>query len=937
VTFVFSNRQTTEVIEANGLLSEALGNPPTPAALVSTVFDYDDYGNSILTREFGLDDPGADDERVTTTTYARGGNALSLWIINQPDTVSVTDEHGAFVSRKVHFYDGEPFVGLQGQIQNRALLHRTVEYADANVGIPKSRSRFDAFGNIVEAQDPRGNIRRMSFDPDFHIYPVAEILVVGGGNPDLVFEADYDLGFGVVTQTRDFNGHTARYLYDGFARLVKTVYPGDSLDWPTVVYEYQPCDPIRGRAFQYDASGNLTLAAVPRGSISRVTTRQRQVAGQPDEYVTASFADGSGKGLATIEEAEDAGVWVVKQASSYNLRGQAQSQWLPYRITSLETPQFPQLWPAGRPPATDGTNLVVATDNYYDPLGRQLRAVAPPESWGGPRRETVTHYVPFQNWVFDEEDLLPGSPHAGTPHVSSTDGLGRVVAVIEVVKLDDSGQPVPNTNHWVTHYQYDLNDQLTRVTDSQNNSKILHYDGLRRKTYVNDPDQGATTYLYDDASNLIETTDAKGQRITYTYDGVNRILTEDYHDENSAEFSYQRSPDVKYFYDEPAASVDFGDGTKGTARNTRSMLAYVQDASGEEHTSYDERGRVEWTVKRIPDPGTGLPLTPLPSALVAYTTRFDYDSLGRVTRIRYPDNDEVTYVYNSRNLLRQIVGGPSGNIISSISYNAAGQQQRVDYGNGVRTTYNYDPRLRMTDLLTVSQPATLNRELINFHYEFDSVSNIRSIVDRRSTTTLPSTDARRNTQAFTYDNVYRLTGVQYNAPAAASANGGSIHYRYDRVGNLLAQTSDLAQFERGVPVTDLGLMSYGGAAGPANREGRQAGDPPGPHALSGIEHPVSGARSFPYDAKGNMLEIDGLHCTWDFKDRLVEVEDDTMRAEYRYDYTDRRIIKRVWPKTASEAPPPPLSLPTQILSPPDEVIDSMSAAASASEPANSLP
>jgi hypothetical protein len=132
-------------------------------------------------------------------------------------------------------------------------------------------------------------------------------------------------------------------------------------------------------------------------------------------------------------------------------------------------------------------------------------------------------------------------------------------------------------------------------------------------------------------------------------------------------------------------------------------------------------------------------------------------------------------------------------------------------------------------------------------------------------------------------------------------------------------------------------MSYGGAAGPANREGRQAGDPPGPHALSGIEHPVSGARSFPYDAKGNMLEIDGLHCTWDFKDRLVEVEDDTMRAEYRYDYTDRRIIKRVWPKTASEAPPPPLSLPTQILSPPDEVIDSMSAAASASEPANSLP
>jgi hypothetical protein len=52
-----------------------------------------------------------------------------------------------------------------------------------------------------------------------------------------------------------------------------------------------------------------------------------------------------------------------------------------------------------------------------------------------------------------------------------------------------------------------------------------------------------------------------------------------------------------------------------------------------------------------------------------------------------------------------------------------------------------------------------------------------------------------------------------------------------------------------------------------------------------------------------MTEIDGLRCTWDFKDRLVAVEDDTMRAEYRYDFTDRRIIKKVWCKPATNAPP----------------------------------
>ena len=46
-----------------------------------------------------------------------------------------------------------------------------------------------------------------------------------------------------------------------------------------------------------------------------------------------------------------------------------------------------------------------------------------------------------------------------------------------------------------------------------------------------------------------------------------------------------------------------------------------------------------------------------------------------------------------------------------------------------------------------------------------------------------------------------------------------------------------------------------------------------------------------------MQTTDGLACTWDFKDRLTAVENAQMRAEYTCDYTDRRITKRVFPKT----------------------------------------
>jgi hypothetical protein len=274
--------------------------------------------------------------------------------------------------------------------------------------------------------------------------------------------------------------------------------------------------------------------------------------------------------------------------------------------------------------------------------------------------------------------------------------------------------------------------------------------------------------------------------------------------------------------------------------------------------------------------------------------------MDRLARMIYPDNDEVSYRYNARGRTERIMGGPSGHILNGITYLPSAQQERVDYGNGVRTTYAYDARLRLRSLLT--HHAASAAELIHFTYDLDPVSNVRLIHDQRPTSVVPAGDPRRNTQRFAYDDLYRLTQVDYNPPApnpSPETQGSEpvdfIRYRYDRIGNMLAQTSDLVHEERGRSVTDLGDMSYGGAGGAVNRVGRRPGDPPGPHALTSISRPQSpdAARGFAYDANGNMTEMDGLRCTWDFRDRLVVAEDGAMRAEYRYDYTGRRIMKRV--------------------------------------------
>jgi hypothetical protein len=344
---------------------------------------------------------------------------------------------------------------------------------------------------------------------------------------------------------------------------------------------------------------------------------------------------------------------------------------------------------------------------------------------------------------------------------------------------------------------------------------------------------------------------------------------------------------VEYRYDDPVVNLDMGGGTNGTAQNTRGYLAYVDDLSGEEHVSYDARGRIVWAVKRVPDPESG--------QLESFATHSGYDPMDRVSDIRYPDGDIFHYEYNDRNALARIHGDSAGDIIAAVAYLPSGQVDYRDYGNGVRTSYGYDRRLRMTSLDTEHQ--TLHTSLLSFGYTFDDASNITRIDDLRPGSAVPEGDLLRNTQIFGYDDLYRLTRTRYsfNLPGNPDRDDGTIAYRYDRIGNMLEKSSGINHVENGLPVADVGVMESGGTYGTWGREGRAAGDPPGPHALTSIDNPASSItnRTYAYDWNGNMLEIDGLHCTWDFLDRLVAVSNGNMVAVYTYDFTGRRIRKQV--------------------------------------------
>ena len=808
-------------------------------------YEYDDFGNLTRILEHGRLDPGWEDERVTEMTYTSSyPDGRDAWILDRVVQRSTLDPSGNRIAVQRSYYDGNAALGAVAA-GNPTRVERWV---GGTRWLDWERKDYDAYGNVTAMYDgeyrtrSEGHFREVSYDSEFTTYPMREVVHTGNpAAPLLEMRATYDHGFGKVTSHTDFNGNPTRYAYDTFGRLIAVVKPDDSAGEPTEAYEY---------VLNFDAGDGRRM--------SWVETRRREHAGG-GTLDSRLFYDGLGRKIMARAEDEVPGRVVVTDTVQFNARRMPWRRYLPY--SEIGTLDFKA------PPFASAF-----MEHRYDALGRGTRITQPDGSF------STIEYEPFSRLLRDEEQTRAGSAHTGAARRFVVDGLkdgkgaGRLREMHEIVKLTDDGRQSSGPADWRTRYDYDLLDNLVLITDAQGNRKRAAFDGLSRKVFDGDPNRGSTTYAYDDASNLRETVDAKQQRITYEYDGANRLVAENYHDEGTP-FSANRDPDVRYVYDRAGFEAELPDGRRATPRNTLGRLVSVFDLSGESHRSYDARGRVEWRVNGIRHPQTG--------AIVLHASAMDYDSLDRVTSLVYPDDDRITHSYNPRGLLETVARG-SMSVLSNVDYASSGQLARVDHGNGVSTTYDYDDRLRLRRL-TTAKPG--RSPLLAYAYHLDGVSNIVDIDDLRPRAgALASAPQRVNDQSFEYDDLYRLTRVDYGFKVGDDPAG--ISYRYDRIGNLLEQTSNILHRERGRTVADPGHFEYQG--GRSQRTGRAPGDLPGPHAATG-----TGSHRIAYDDNGNVVRLDDVELTWDFKDRLVEVKSDQLISEYVYDHANRRVTKHV--------------------------------------------
>ena len=75
------------------------------------------------------------------------------------------------------------------------------------------------------------------------------------------------------------------------------------------------------------------------------------------------------------------------------------------------------------------------TTTFHDATLREIRSVNPDGTF------ELTRYEPLLIRTLDANQSDPASPHYGTAMARFEDGLGRLVRVDEIVRLNDDGTP----------------------------------------------------------------------------------------------------------------------------------------------------------------------------------------------------------------------------------------------------------------------------------------------------------------------------------------------------------------------------------------------------------------------------------------------------------------------------------------------------------------
>jgi YD repeat-containing protein len=226
-----------------------------------------------------------------------------------------------------------------------------------------------------------------------------------------------------------------------------------------------------------------------------------------------------------------------------------------------------------------------------------------------------------------------------------------------------------------------------------------------------------------------------------------------------------------------AERIDYGEGQpQDVARNLRGRISRRMDQAGvATNQRYDFRGNLLNSSRQLLHDYRELvdwdSSPEIEERVFASSTR--YDALNRPIEIVAPDTSVIRPEYDEMSLLDKLSVNLRGSddataFVTKIEYNAKGQRELIEFGNGARTHYGYDPlTYRLVHLKTRRKSG--DAVLQDLKYTYDAIGNVVSIVDRAQHKVYFDNQVVTASNDYVYDAIYRLIGAQGREHAGNSA------------------------------------------------------------------------------------------------------------------------------------------------------------------------
>jgi RHS repeat-associated protein len=546
----------------------------------------------------------------------------------------------------------------------------------------------------------------------------------------------------------------------------------------------------------------------------------------------------------------------------------------------------------------------------------------------------------------EESAATKAAVHANTPSLAYLDSLGRTFLTIA-----DNGPD----GQYPTRVQLDIEGNTRLVTDARDNP-VMEYAysivGLEEENeeenedeeeneeqldshliYQKSMDAGERWMLNDVIGNPIYNWDSRGHAFRTEYDALRRPMRA------YVKGADPQDPDKEILFERTVYGENLPDSNSPTPGklNLRDKVFMQLDGAGviinvacnpqtDEDEAYDFKGNLLRTTRQLAreykqhvdwsavEPLLDTDLLNLPAIEAALAPLLEvetfmnsttYDALNRPVTLTTSDNSIIRPAYNEANLLERVEVNLHGaatatTFVNDIDYNARGQREFNEYGNGVKTTYEYDDKtFKLIHLSTVRG----TKRLQDLFYTYDPVGNITAIRDDAQQTIYFNGEVVRPDAEYIYDAIYRLieaTGREHIGQASiphttwndqgrvnlAHPNDGQKmrnyfeFYEYDEVGNIkrFNHYANSGSWIRNYIYEEPSLIETGQYN---NRL-----------SYTLVDHVTE---PYTYDPHGNMTSM-LLHLQqmeWDFEDQLHYVNKGSEEIYYVYDAAGQRVRKVV--------------------------------------------